>query len=183
MHAIKNLICVALTFILANCMASLPKEMPSGPKTYKNKVELRIMGSRRTYLVHVPPITAPHEALPLIVFHGLADDAIPAQGGISPKRGGDQSFLSVKDATDFWVHNNGCTSKPIVSNSHQQHVRIQTWKACRRDADVVLYLMKNWEHVWPGRHYTADLSNDHPLKDFDAAAIIWDFFNSHPKIP
>jgi polyhydroxybutyrate depolymerase len=322
MKIAANLICIVLTSILLGCMASLPKEVPPGPKTYKNKVDIRIMGSRRTYLVHVPPaidsqpslplvvaihgafetakdmekrtgfsdladqegfvavypngmgvfgllqhwnaghccgkaaadgvddvgfltqviqdvqrrlpidprriymvgfsnggmlayrfaaehthtlsalatvaatiggepaqgeplwrIPDPQAPLPLISFHGLADDAIPAQGGISPKRGGEQSFLSVNDSIDFWVRNNGCDSEPMLSQGHQNHVRIQTWEKCRQGADVVLYLMANWGHVWPGAYYTADRENEDPLKDFDAAAIIWDFFNAHSPTP
>ena len=310
--------CIVLTYILLGCMASLPQDVPSGPKTYKNKVDMRVMGSRRSYLVHVPPAHAaraplplvlaihgafetakdmeersgfsdladkegfvavypngiglfgllqhwnaghccgkaandqvddvgfllavikdvqmhlpidpsriymvgfsnggmlayrfaaekgsilsalatvaatigsqssadgplwrmpdPEAPLPLINIHGLADDAIPAQGGISPKRGGDQSFVSVQESTHFWVRSNGCNPDPLLSNSRQGHVRIQTWSGCREDAHVKLYLLEHWEHVWPGKHYTADLENDEPLKDFDAAPVIWEFFKSH----
>ena len=125
----------------------------------------------------------PEASLPLIAFHGLADDAIPAQGGISPKRGGDQEFISVDDSTDFWIRNNGCHPDPLLNNSHQGRVRIQTWRGCRQDAQVKLYLLEHWEHVWPGLHYTADLDTDNPLKNFDAAAIIWDFFKSPYRTP
>jgi len=322
MKAVVKLTCVLLTAFLVNCMAALPKDVPSGPKTYKNRVDMRVMGSRRSYLVHVPPINAPHCSLPLVIaihgafetaedmeersgfsdladregfvvvypnsmglfgflqhwnaghccgkaaadniddvgfvvdviedvqkrlpidpdsiymvgfsnggmlayrfaaekggilaalatvatttgsqsagnaplwrlpdpeaplplvsFHGLADDAIPAQGGISPKRRGDQTFLSVDESTDIWVRNNGCDPDPLLSSSHQGRVRIQTWRGCRQDAQVKLYLLENWKHVWPGLHYTADLDPDNPLKNFDAAAIIWDFFKSPYRTP
>jgi polyhydroxybutyrate depolymerase len=322
MKTMTKLVCVVLTVFLVSCMSSLPRDIPSGPKTYKNKVDIRIMVSRRSYLVHMPPVTAPQRRLPLVVavhgafetakdmekrtgfsdladqegfvavypngfglfgllqhwnaghccgkaaaddiddvsflkqviedvqkrlpidphriymvgfsnggmladrfaaeqthmlaalatvaatigshragdvpvwhipdpeaplplicFHGLADDAIPAQGGISPKRGGDQSFLSVAASTEFWVRNNGCSSHPVFSESHQNQVHVQTWRGCRQDNEVVLYLMENWGHVWPGRYETANLDKENPLKDFDAAAIIWDFFKSHPKTP
>ena len=319
MEAIKKLACLVLTVFLAGCMASLPKEVPSESKTYKNKVEVRIMGSRRSYLVHAPPtrdtrsplplvvaihgafetakameersgfsdladregfvvvypngfglfgflqhwnaghccgkaaadgiddvgflveviedvkerlpidpkrvymvgfsnggmlahrfaaenseilsalavvaatigsrsssdapllqIPDPKAPLPLIAFHGIDDDAIPAQGGTSPKRGGGQSFISVEDSTGFWVRNNGCNLDPQLSEGYPNYVRILTWPGCRDNADVELYLLENWGHVWPGRYYTADLDKKNPLKDFDATAIIWDFFKSHP---
>jgi polyhydroxybutyrate depolymerase len=314
--------CVGLTCTLFGCTASLPKDVPSDPKTYKNKVDIRIMGSRSSYLVHVPPAyetrsslplvvaihgafetakdmeartgfsdladqegfvvvypngfglfgllqhwnaghccgkaaadgiddvgflveviadlkkrlaidpkriymvgfsnggmlalrfaaektdtlsalatvaatigstTAGHEPLwrmpnpvaplPQIFFHGLADEAIPAQGGISPKRGGDQSFLAVDDSTDLWIRNNGCDPDPIIEDIRNGAVHIHTWQMCRQDAEVMLYLMENWGHVWPGLHYTADLNDENPLKDFDAAAIIWDFFKSNYITP
>lgn len=322
MQPLAKLICFVMMFIIANCTASLPKDVPSGPKTYKNKVDIRIMGNRRSYLVHVPPahatqyplplVVAIHGAfetakymeersgfsdladkkgfvvvypngfglfgllqhwnaghccgkaaadglddvgfltnviedveerlridpnriymvgfsnggmlayrfaaekagilsalaavaatigstssgdeplwrmpdpvapLPLIALHGLADEAIPAQGGVSPKRGGDQSFLSVKDATNFWIRNNGCDPDPLLEEIHKGDVLKQTWQGCREHADVALYLLEDWAHVWPGLYYTADLGQDNPLKDFNAAAIIWDFFESHPRTP
>ncbi|MCF8035836.1 MAG: hypothetical protein K9K62_03070 [Desulfobacteraceae bacterium] len=43
-------------------------------------------------------------------------------------------------------------------------------------ADVVLYAIDGWTHQWPGRHFTGKLSAEDPLRDFDAAEIIWHFF-------
>jgi len=322
MKTMNILMCAMLMVFLVNCMGSLPKEVPSGPKTYKNKIDMQVMISRRSYLVHVPPayetrsplplVVAIHGAfetakdmekrsgfsdladkegfavvypngfglfgllqhwnaghccgkaaadgiddvgflvevikdvkkrlpinpkriymvgfsnggmlalrfaaektdtlsalatvaatigsttagdeplwrmpnpvapLPLIFFHGLADEAIPAQGGISPMRGGDLSFVSVGDSADFWIRNNSCHPDPIIEEIRNGAVHIQTWQMCRQDAEVMLYLMENWEHVWPGLHYTADLNDENPLKDFDAAAIIWDFFKSTYRTP
>ena len=322
MKTVAKPMCIVLAFMLMGCMSSLPKDVPSNAETYKNKVDIKIMGSRRSYLVHVPPahvtrsplplviavhgafetakdmeertglsdladqegfvavypngmgllgflqhwnaghccgkaaadnvddvgflkkvledvhkrlpidknriymvgfsnggmlayrfaaenseilsalavvaatigsrsssdvpfwqIPDPNAPLPLIAFHGLDDDAIPAQGGISPKRGGDQSFISVEDSMGFWVRSNGCDSEPMLNQIHQNHIRINTWQGCRDNADVVLYLMENWQHVWPGRYYTADLGPENPLKDFDAVDLIWDFFTSHTRIP
>jgi len=322
MKAITKLICLLLTLFLVNCMGSLPKDVPTVPKTYKNKVDIKVMGSRRSYLVHVPPayetraplplVVAIHGAfetakdmekrsgfsdladkegfavvypngfglfgflqhwnaghccgkaaadgiddvgflveviedvkkrlpidpkrvymvgfsnggmlalrfaaektntlsalatvaatigsttvgdaplwrmpdpkapLPLIFFHGLADEAIPAQGGISPKRGGDQSFFSVDDSTGFWISNNGCDPDPITEETRNGAVHRQTWQGCDQDANVKLYLLEDLGHVWPGLHDTADLAPDHPLKNFDAAAIIWDFFKSPYRTP
>lgn len=322
MKAVTIIICSALTVFLAGCMASLPKDVPSTSRTYKNRVAIRVMGSRRSYLVHVPPALDPERPLPLIVaihgafetakameersgfsdladregfvavypngmglfgllqhwnaghccgkaaadnvddvgfvaaviedvqkrlpidrnriymvgfsnggmlayrfaaensdrlsalatiaatiggqpaadaplwripdpktplplilFHGLDDEAIPPQGGSSPQRGGDQSFLSVQDSADFWIRNNGCDPDPLSEDIRNGNIRKTIWQGCRQDADVVLYMLKNWGHVWPGRHYTHRLDSDNPLKDFDAAPIIWDFFNAHPRKP
>jgi poly(3-hydroxybutyrate) depolymerase len=41
--------------------------------------------------------------------------------------------------------------------------------------------IKDWGHVWPGKHFTATLSEGDPLRNFDAAEIIWGFFQSHPR--
>ncbi|MCG6908960.1 MAG: alpha/beta hydrolase [Deltaproteobacteria bacterium] len=320
MHAWTKTICVILISIVAGCSATLPKNSPPASKTYKNKVDVRVMGSRRSYLVHVPPAyedrtplplvvvihgafetawdiekrsgfsdladregfvalypngmglfgflqhwnaghccgkaaedgiddvgfiaTAiddvrtrlsidpdrtyavgfsnggmlayrfaaektgtlaalavvaatiggrpsdnvpvwrprkPSGPLPVIVFHGLDDDAVPPQGGVSSKRGGKRTFLSIEDSIRFWVTNNGCNREPLSGERRQNSVRIQTWKGCRQGADVVLYLLEKWGHVWPGLYYTAELNDENPLKGFDAAGIIWDFFKAHHR--
>lgn len=65
-----------LTLLLLRCASSLPNDTPRGPKTYKNKMDIRIMGSRRSYLVHVQPDYTPKNLMPLVVvIHGASDTA------------------------------------------------------------------------------------------------------------
>lgn len=121
-------------------------------------------------------IPVPKSALPLLVIHGLADDDIPYQGGRSGYRKGERTYWSVKDSVRFWVGHNGCTRTPVVSSMAAGAVQIQTWEACRDSSVVSLYTIKGWGHTWPGPYFTARLSGDDPLRGFDAAEIIWDFF-------
>ena len=319
---VTALICMMLILLFSSCTASLPKNTPEGPKTYKNKMDIRIMGARRTYLVHVPPNYSPQKPLPLVVvihgafdtaagmekystfsdladresfivmypngmgifglfqhwnaghccgkaanddvddvgfiasaindvrvrlqidpsriymvgfsnggmlayrfaaergdilaavaplaasiggrpsedapqwripdpvkplsvitIHGMADDDIVYEGGVSLHRGGTRTFWSVNESIDFWVRHNGCHPNAAATELNHGHVRIHTWGACSNDTEVVLYLMENWGHVWPGRYFTAELEEEDPLKDFDAAEVIWDFFKSHTRKP
>jgi polyhydroxybutyrate depolymerase len=60
-------------------------------------------------------------------------------------------------------------------------VLIKTWENCKNETTVALWLIKGWGHVWPGIYFTTDLAEDDPLKNFDAAKIIWDFFKSHRR--
>ena len=313
---------IFLALFFSGCTVSLPKDHPAGPKTYKNAMDIRIMGSRRTYLVHIPSDYNPQEPLPLVVvihgafdtaqgmekfsgfsdladrenfivmypngmgilgflqhwnaghccgkaandnvddvgfvataiedvrarlkidpdriymvgfsnggmlayrfaaergnllaavaplaasiggkasqeapdwhipdpvqplsvisFHGLADDDIPYEGGISLHRGGTRTYWSVEKSIDFWIRHNGCNPKAATTDLNHGHVHVESWGVCRNDAEVVLYLIENWGHVWPGHFFTADLAEDDPLKNFDAAEIIWDFFKSHRRKP
>ena len=319
---VTALICMMLILLFSSCTASLPKNTPEGPKTYKNKMDIRIMGARRTYLVHVPPNYSPKKPLPLVVvihgafdtaagmekystfsdladresfivmypngmgifglfqhwnaghccgkaanddvddvgfiaaaindvqvrlqidpnriymvgfsnggmlayrfaaergdilaavaplaasiggrpsedapqwripdpvkplsvitIHGMADDDIVYKGGVSLHRGGTRTFWSVNESIDFWVRHNGCYPNAAETGLNHGHVRIHTWGACRNDTEVVLYLMENWGHVWPGRYFTAELEEEDPLKDFDAAEVIWNFFKAHTRKP
>jgi polyhydroxybutyrate depolymerase len=311
-----------LILLYSGCTASLPKDHPTGPKTYKNAMDIRIMGARRTYLVHIPSDYNPQKPLPLVVvihgafdtargmekfsgfsdladrenfvvmypngmgilgffqhwnaghccgkaagdnvddvgfvaaaiedvrarlmidpdriymvgfsnggmlayrfaaergdllaavaplaasiggkpsedepewripdpiqplsvitFHGLADDDITYEGGVSLHRGGTRTTWSVKDSVNFWVKHNGCNPKAAITYLNNGSVHIESWGVCRDDTEVALYLIENWGHVWPGPFFTADLAEDDPLKNFDAAEIIWDFFKSHHRKP
>lgn len=319
---VTALICMMLILLFSSCTASLPENTPEGPKTYKNKMDIRIMGARRTYLVHVPPNYSPKKPLPLVVvihgafdtaagmekystfsdladresfivmypngmgifgffqhwnaghccgkaanddvddvgfiaaaindvrvrlqidpnriymvgfsnggmlayrfaaergdilaavaplaasiggrpsedapqwripdpvkplsvitIHGMADNDIVYEGGVSLHRGGTRTFWSVNESIDFWVRHNGCHPNAAATELNHGHVRIHTWGACSNDTEVVLYLMENWGHVWPGRYFTAELEEEDPLKDFDAAEVIWNFFKSHTRKP
>ena len=313
---------IVLALLYAGCTASLPKDQPAGPKTYKNAMDIRIMGARRTYLVHIPAEYDPREELPLVVvihgafdtaggmekfsgfsdladrerfivmypngmgilgffqhwnaghccgkaaadnvddvgfvadaiedirarlkidperiymvgfsnggmlayrfaaergdilaavaplaasiggrpseeepewripdpvrplsvisLHGLADDDITYEGGISRHRGGTQTFWSVEKSIQFWVEHNGCNSRAAESDLYNGSVHLKSWGVCRNDTEVALYLIKNWDHRWPGKFFTAKLEDDDPLKNFDAAEIIWDFFKSKRRQP
>jgi polyhydroxybutyrate depolymerase len=128
-------------------------------------------------------IPEPKQPLAMIVFHGLADDDVPYAGGISPYRGGPRTYWSVEDSVQFWVTHNGCNPKVVSSSLENGSVELKSWAVCKNDTEVVLYLIKNWGHVWPGKYFTAKLAEGNPLKDFDATEIIWDFFRSHHQQP
>jgi polyhydroxybutyrate depolymerase len=76
----------------------------------------------------VPP--KPGRALPVVVFHGLADDSIPVGGGTGPARG-DRSYVSVDNAIDFWRDADGCRGTPETELSRRGKVRRTTWADCR----------------------------------------------------
>lgn len=128
-------------------------------------------------------IPEPKQPLSVIVFHGLADDDVPYAGGISRHRGGPRTYWSVEDSVQFWVTHNRCNTKVVSSYLENGSVELKSWAVCKNDTEVVLYLIKNWGHVWPGKYFTAKLAEDNPLKNFDAAEIIWDFFRSHRRQP
>jgi polyhydroxybutyrate depolymerase len=317
-----GIILVVLSLLYARCAVSLPQDRPAGPETYKNTLNIRVLGVRRTYLVHIPSDYNPQKQLPLVVvihgafdtakgmekfsgfsdladkekfiviypngmgilgffqhwnaghccgkaasdnvddvgflaaaiedvsarlkidaariymvgfsnggmlayrfaaergdllaavaplaasiggkpsaevpewripdpvqplsviaFHGLDDDDITYEGGVSPHRGGSRTFWSVEKSIEFWVNHNGCNPQATTTFLNDGHVCVKSWGMCHNDSEVTLYLIENWGHVWPGPFFTAALAADDPLKNFDAAEIIWDFFKSHQRKP
>jgi polyhydroxybutyrate depolymerase len=71
-----GIILVVLSLLYMGCAVSLPQDRPVGPKTYKNTLNIRVLGARRTYLVHIPSDYNPQKQLPLVVvIHGAFDTA------------------------------------------------------------------------------------------------------------
>lgn len=124
-------------------------------------------------------ITEPARPLPMIIIHGGSDDDIHYEGGVSLHRGGTRSYVPVEESVGFWVRSNGCNPKPIHRHLYGGRVLLKIWSDCRDEAEVFLYRIDGWGHVWPGGSFTDDLPQGDPLREFDAAQIIWDFFKSH----
>lgn len=124
-------------------------------------------------------IPEPVRPIPVIVFHGLLDDDISYQGGVSRHRGGTRTAWSVEESVQFWVTRNGCSPQVISRDLNAGSVLVKSWLNCKNNAEVALYVIKNWGHVWPGSYFTAALAKNDPLSNFDAAEIIWDFFKVH----
>lgn len=79
----------------------------------------------------------------------------------------------------LWTRRNGCLTAPVIQDERQGKVHITTWQGCTEGANVVLYKLEGWGHEWPGPYFTAKLDAQNPMRDFDAARIIWDFFKGH----
>jgi polyhydroxybutyrate depolymerase len=122
-------------------------------------------------------IQQPGKALPIIGFHGLADEAVPAGGGISPRKQGNRSYLPVADALDYWRTADGCGTSPAVTTSNNPSVNHLTWENCRDGSSIEFFLLAGWGHQWPAPYFTDRLEPDNPLKGFDATRLIWTFFS------
>ncbi|MFC1856853.1 alpha/beta hydrolase family esterase [Thermodesulfobacteriota bacterium] len=128
-------------------------------------------------------IPGPVQPLSMIIFHGLADNDVPYGGGVSRHRGGTRTYWPVEESVKFWVMYNGCRPRAASTYLNEGSVALKSWGICRNDTEVALYLIKDWGHVWPGKYFTSDLAENDPLRHFDAAEIIWDFFKSHHRHP
>jgi polyhydroxybutyrate depolymerase len=121
----------------------------------------------------------PKGPLPLIVFHAKDDPNVPYEGGRSPSKGGEREYVSVADSIAFWVRNNRCAAEPKVETLYGGRMTKVTWPDLNGPSDVVLCTLDAWGHKWPGRFYTERLSKSDPLRGFDAAEVIWNFFKRH----
>jgi polyhydroxybutyrate depolymerase len=124
---------------------------------------------------HIPD---PQKPLPVLFMHGLEDQDVPYNGGISPRRGGGRTYWSVPECADFWVRHNGCMGPMREDRWRQDRVMVRSWDGCADGSAVSLWLIEGWGHDWPGIYFTGALPEDDPLKNLDAAEILWDFFKT-----
>jgi polyhydroxybutyrate depolymerase len=125
-----------------------------------------------------PPwrLQAPVRPVPMMIIHGQADDAIPADGGPFPVREGKRSYRAAADAAEFWRTADGCGATPVAMFSNNDTVKHLAWNSCLNNSSVEYFLLKGWGHQWPSGWFLDRLAPDHPLRGFDATKEIWDFF-------
>ncbi len=119
--------------------------------------------------------------MPLLAMHGLADTNVPFNGGTSEAHGGTRQYWSVERSLAVWTRRNGCVTAPVSRDEREGKVHITAWQDCASGKDVALYSLEGWDHNWPGPYFTAKLDARDPLRDFDAARIIWDFFKGRTR--
>ena len=125
----------------------------------------------------------PPRPIPLLIMHGTDDHSVPFHGRQSRRQGEPRYYQSVAQSAAFWRLKNGCEEAEPPQLLSNGAVRLIKWSDCTSHAPVWLYALQDWGHVWPGPYFTDKLEEGHPLKGFDAARIIWNFFNGQPDAP
>jgi len=103
----------------------------------------------------------PSRPVPLIVFHGQEDPRVP--------------YAHVDRTLGWWARQNGCDPIPEENVLFSGGVLRSRWTGCLEGARAELYTLLGFGHSWPGAYFTDELEDD-PLAGFDAAPILWRFF-------
>jgi polyhydroxybutyrate depolymerase len=122
----------------------------------------------------------PQTAVPLLAIHGRQDQTIPFAGGLGRRSGG-RYYVAVFDSVGLWAHYCGCLPAPEICGDPHGGPSTMTWCDAWGEPRAVLHVLDHWEHAWPGTFNTGGLPQDHPLRNFQAAQVIWDFFCQHPR--
>ncbi len=117
---------------------------------------------------------APGRAVPLLHFHGTADDPNPYNGGQSP---GGYYFVPVSTIIQFWRDFNGCPAQPQITESGS--ILHESYASCESGSAVELYTIVDGKHAWPGGE-AVNQKMGQPNMEISATALLWDFFLSHP---
>jgi polyhydroxybutyrate depolymerase len=123
----------------------------------------------------------PAQAVPALMINGMLDENVPYLGGEPGGRGarswdGTPASPALYQGT-YWARANGCQPEP----SREDAAHWVLWRyACPSAQHVVLYLLKDNGHAWPGGK-PGSRRGDIPSTSLNATDVIWDFFEAHSK--
>jgi polyhydroxybutyrate depolymerase len=124
--------------------------------------------------IRFPEPCASARRVPILAFHGTADDVNPYAGGGQPYWG-----TGVDAAVDGWASHNGCTSRNEETVAPVTRIR-HGGSGC---TDVVLYRIDAFAHTWPSAVSFAPAWSGSPADGSASATandLLWSFFEQHP---
>ncbi len=140
----------------------------------------------------IAPVSGPmgtescHPSRPLSVlhFHGTADPFAPFAGGRGARSLSSINLYSVEHSLRAWIAADGCPAEPLVTGlpvrvDDGTQVTRKTYGPCREGAEVVLLMIENGGHTWPGRQPPVRFLGK-ATANVDANDAMWDFFAKHP---
>jgi polyhydroxybutyrate depolymerase len=116
--------------------------------------------------IYVPPEGC-STPVPVLAFHGTADDVVPFGGGVVREtyryRGAEQELAA-------WAQTDHCTGTPTTRDLGPQ-LALEQENQCAQPVGIVL--IKGAGHEWPC------VAGTDPASQMDTAVMIWDFFKGH----
>jgi polyhydroxybutyrate depolymerase len=127
----------------------------------------------------------PAQAVSVLILQGTTDPLVPYRGGaIAFGRG---RIIDTEDAARRWARLNGAAPEPRPSalpadgEGRCGGLRL-SYPGGRDGSEVVLVRLDGGGHTWPGgAQYLPERLVGRVCRDFDATALIWEFFRAHPK--
>lgn len=132
------------------------------------------------------PASAVKQPLPILHFHGTADEYVLYKGGHGPKTFSENEHTSVADTIAAWVKINGADPRPreeLLPDTSDDGMRVTRYTyATKADPqNIVLYKIEGGGHTWPGRPAKIERVLGPATRDISANDILWEFFKAHPK--
>lgn len=120
----------------------------------------------------------PQKPLNVIMFNGALDEHMPLQGGKQILHSEDQAryVSSAQQSAQFWVKANGCNPQPKVEQLPEQKATRYTWSGGKQKTRVVLWVLHNQGHAWPGGSAPRSVA-DQPSPLVKAHEVLWRFFS------
>jgi polyhydroxybutyrate depolymerase len=118
---------------------------------------------------------APKRPVPLIAFHGTADDEVPYFDSAltAPRRPLPATWTKFPPSIQFWAVADRCRGATLLHPT--PHIVLTRFDHCA--ADVILYTVQDGRHAWPG----SEADGDEPTQELSASRELWRFFVRHRK--
>lgn len=129
----------------------------------------------------------PSRPISMLFMDGTQDKFVPINGGYVA---GDRVRVLSLDATaQFWVAQDHISAKgqqqQVPNTDRRDHTQAEftTYRDSKTNVEVVVYKIVGGGHTWPGgSQYLPRWLIGRVDRDFDASQIIWQFFQSHPRL-
>lgn len=121
-----------------------------------------------------PATCTPSRPVPVLSFHGDADELNPYHGGGGPYWG-----YSVPAAMRAWNRINSCTPS-LLAVPVRQDVSLRRSTNCQGGSATSSYLVHGGGHTWPGSRYNG-AGTGPTTHQIDASRTIWSFFARHHR--
>jgi polyhydroxybutyrate depolymerase len=109
--------------------------------------------------------------LSVMMIHGTADSVVPFTGG--------DGRYSAPNSAAFWVRQNACETEAVPDYDESlfvNNVAAYRYENCAAGHQVLLYVIEDMPHTWPGAREYAN--GETPLARIDAPRLIWNFFEA-----
>jgi polyhydroxybutyrate depolymerase len=123
-----------------------------------------------------PSTCTPSRSVPILDFHGTADQVVPYYGGMTNPDPVTQGFKSVQETMGFWRLRDACLDAPETTYMNGDATCVR-WGGCSSAADITLCTIDGGGHTWPGG---LPVPLGKTSTDIDATKTMIDFFFAHP---
>lgn len=123
----------------------------------------------------------PGRPVPVIHFHGKADQNSPYLGGRGAHSVSGVDFQSALETVRIFVERNGCPEQPTSTRTRGKATELR-YSPCRDNAEVVFWSIEDGGHTWPDGDWASRLEGRvvGPInRDISASDIMWQFFRKH----
>jgi polyhydroxybutyrate depolymerase len=117
--------------------------------------------------------------MPIIAFHGTADNTVPFNGGVGGAGGITVHFrlpldndTPDEDVMQDWALHNNCTSGRQESQIDTE-IRLVQYTGCDNNANLELYIVDGGGHAWPGSPFGTT------TQQISATDLAWQFFKNY----
>ena len=127
----------------------------------------------------------PQWPVSVLMLQGTTDPLVPYHGG--PIAFGRGRIIDTEEAARRWATADGAAREPVIEalpagDAERCGGSRARYTGGRDGSEVVLVRLEGGGHTWPaGAQYLPRVLIGRVCRDFDATAVIWDFFKAHPR--